>query len=474
MNSENGEAQGILHSLPAVDRLLKGQRGASICAAYGRDLAVYAFRRAVAHARKAVREGAAPRAADVIVDDAERIAQSIVAQSPRRVINATGVILHTNLGRAPLGDAVIADISAAARGYCTIEFDLATGKRGSRNDHVRELIRYLTGAGDAVVVNNNAAALVLILATLARCREVIVSRGELIEIGGEFRIPDIMKASGAKMVEVGTTNRTRLSDYEKAVGPKTALLFKAHKSNFAIRGFAEEATVKELAGLARRRGLVMVYDIGSGLLRRSETPALSCEPDVRSAVADGADLVTFSCDKLLGGPQGGIIAGAAGLVAKLATAPLMRALRAGKLTLSALSGACRRHLSEEAHAAGNPTFAMIRQTEDTVRARAEKLRRLIENNGIGCSLIESAAQAGGGSLPDVSLKSSSVTLTPPGGTSKQRERFAERAYHKLLACDPPVVTVLREGRLELDCFTILDDEIEMAAGAVARCSEALI
>ena len=450
-----------LRELPSVDRLLVAPGLVCLISRYGRPLVLHCVRRALESQRE--RLGMSPEAAapstEEITGQVATLARSIAEPSLRPVINATGVILHTNLGRAPLGDTVIGSIDETMRGYTNLEFDLAAGRRGQRNLHVAEIIKYLTGAEDAIVVNNNAAAIILVLSTLAGEREVVVSRGELIEIGGAFRIPDIMAAGGAVMREVGTTNRTRLSDFEQAIGPETALLFKAHKSNYSIVGFTEEVSVADLATCAHEHGIPMVYDIGSGMLRRTQVSPSRDEPDVRSALSSGADIVTFSCDKLLGGPQAGVIAGKAKLVGQLAGAPLMRALRVGKLTLAALSTACRHYLSDQDLAAHNPVFAMLHQQRGTVEGRARRLADELDQAGVEARVVDSQAQVGGGSLPDFHLPSRAVALLPPKGSHKKAEEFAERIYQGLLGSQCPVVAVLREGRLLFDVFTVADDQV---------------
>ncbi|MFH2034091.1 MAG: L-seryl-tRNA(Sec) selenium transferase, partial [Candidatus Margulisiibacteriota bacterium] len=324
------EKMNALRKLPGVDVLLNEASVKELAAAHGIELVTYAARNTINSAREKILNGS-PQID--LVSEVKNLIEKISKPSLKPVINATGIILHTNLGRAPLSFEPI-------RGYCNLEFDLETGKRGKREAHLKAPLKYITGAEDTLVVNNNAAAIVLILNTLASGKEVIISRGELIEIGGSFRINEIMASAGVKMVEVGTTNKTRLSDYENAVTENTALIFKAHKSNYSIKGFSEEVGIKELAEFSRKKGIPFVYDIGSGLLRKPKNLNLEGEPDVRSALKDGAYLVCFSGDKLLGGPQAGIIAGKKELISKLAKAPLMRALRVGKMTIAGLSAVC--------------------------------------------------------------------------------------------------------------------------------------
>ncbi|MBD3241632.1 MAG: L-seryl-tRNA(Sec) selenium transferase [Chitinivibrionales bacterium] len=450
--------------LPAVGRLVNLDACKRLAAEHGRELVTYALREAVERARRRMDDGREPPDESSLIAQATEIIDAITAPSLRRVINATGVLLHTNLGRAPLGARLCEEIAPIVSGYANVEFDLDTGSRGHRNDHVRELLRYLTGAEDALVVNNNAAAIILILHHLAAGKEVIVSRGELIEIGGSFRIPDIMRAGGAVMVEVGTTNKTRLSDYADAISDRTALLFKAHKSNYAIHGFTEEPAAEELARLAHEHDLPLVHDLGSGLLRRPRMAAMRDEPDVREALAAGADLVSFSGDKLVGGPQAGIVVGRQALVARLARDPLMRALRVGKLTLAALAAACRHYLSDQALFSGNPTFGMLRQTPAQLTSRAEKLAGLLHARGIESRVIESSGKTGGGALPDMSIPSRALALALP----KARAEAAQRA---LMRAATPVVGIMREGELVLDMLTVADNELDTVAASVTEALE---
>ncbi len=461
-----------LRELTSVGVLLETPVGRRLAERHGHELVRAVIRTVLEEERRAILAGgAAPDGAAVL----ERVAREVprlARGSLGPVVNATGIVLHTNLGRAPLGQDVIAAIGEAARGYCNLELDLATGRRGERSAHARELLRLLTGAEDALVVNNNAAALLLALSVLAGGREVLVSRGELIEIGGAFRLPEIMAASGARMVEVGTTNRTRLADYERALGPDTALLFKAHRSNYAIVGFTEEVGVRELAGLARDRGLPLLYDIGSGLLRPRPDLPLEGEPDVRGALADGPDLVAFSGDKLLGGPQAGILAGRRAWIERCADAPLMRALRVDKLTYAALLAACRAYLGPAGGSeAQNPTFAFLARDRRTLDGLAEQLLQRLTERGVAARVVASTGQCGGGALPGVDLPSAGVeVLAGPG--SDHREGFAERLHQALLGGEPPVLAVLREGRLILDVLALFTEQLPTVAAAVARATAA--
>jgi len=403
-------------------------------------LAVDAARRVLDRAREEIRAGAEPG------DLAERLREELgAARRPqlRRVLNATGVIVHTNLGRAPLPTAALERVTEVARGYSNLEYDLADGARGSRQDHLAGLLRRLTGAEASLVVNNNAGAVLLALAALAEGREVVVSRGELIEIGDGFRIPDVLARSGARLVEVGTTNRTRAADYERAIGPETGLLLRVHQSNFRVVGFAEQPATAQLAAVARRHELPLVDDLGSGALMR-----LPDEPTPADALAAGADLVSFSGDKLLGGPQAGIVAGRADLVERLRRHPLQRALRADKLTLAALEGTLTLYLDRPGEI---PVLRMIEEPAESVRTRAERLAGLT-----GGAVEETVARVGGGALPLAELPSFACAL---------EEQLAEQ----LRGGETPVVAVVRDGRTLLDCRTLADDELDEVAAAVAAC-----
>jgi len=374
------------------------------------------------------------------------VAAAHVAPRLRRTINATGVVLHTNLGRAPLAEAALERVREVAAGYSNLEYDLATGSRGSRHDHLAALLRRLTGAEDALVVNNNAAAVLLALAALAEGCEVVVSRGELLEIGDGFRIPDVLARSGARLVEVGTTNRTRAADYEAAVGPETAAILRVHPSNFRIVGFTERPPLRELAELAQRSRLLLVDDLGSGSLVPFED-----EPLVGESLAADVGLVTFSGDKLLGGPQAGIVLGRAELVAQLRRHPLQRALRPDKLTLAALEGTLLLYADPERALAELPALRALREPLERVRARAERLAALV-----GGRVVETTARAGGGALPLLELPSAACAVE------------LELAAALRLA-EPPVVAVMRDELTLLDCRTIGDAEVGTVAAAVHAC-----
>jgi L-seryl-tRNA(Ser) seleniumtransferase len=420
-----------LRDLPSVDELARSSDD---------PLSVQTARIVLARAREEIQAGAEPG------DLAERVREELEAAREarlRRALNATGVIVHTNLGRAPLAEAALERVREVGRGYSNLEYDLSTGARGSRQDHVAGVLRRLTGAEAALVVNNNAAAVLLALAALAEGREVVVSRGELIEIGDGFRIPDVLARSGARLVEVGTTNRTRAADYDRAVGPETAVLLRVHQSNFRVVGFTELPSVAELAKVARRHELPLVDDLGSGALARVED-----EPSVRESLEAGADLVCFSGDKLLGGPQAGIVVGSAELVERLRRHPLQRAVRADKLTLAALEGTLTLYLDPERAAREVPVLRMAGESADDVRARAERLAELVDGE-----VEETVARIGGGALPLTELPSFACAVE-------------EELAGPLRLGEPPVIGVVRDGRLLLDCRTLSDDELDEVAAAV--------
>jgi L-seryl-tRNA(Ser) seleniumtransferase len=433
-----------LRDLPSVDALAGSEELGSLVEAHGRPLVVDAVRAALARAREEIAAGFDP--GDLVT--AVRTELAHLAQPRlRRVLNATGVIVHTNLGRAPLADEALRRVVEAGRGYSNLEYELGSGARGSRQDHVAAALRSLTGAEAALVVNNNAGAVLLALAAIAEGREVVVSRGELVEIGDGFRIPDVLARSGAQLVEVGTTNRTRLADYERALGDRTAAILRVHPSNFRIVGFTERPPVRDLARLAERRGAVLVDDLGSGALE-----SLGDEPVARESVAAGAHLVAFSGDKLLGGPQAGIVVGRATLVERLRRHPLQRALRADKLTLAALEGTLT--LLRSGARDSIPVRRMLEEPSEAVRARAERLAA-----ATGGEVEPSVARAGGGSLPLAELESFACALP-------------EELEAPLRAGEPPVIGIVRDGRLLLDCRTLTDAEAAEAAEAVARARSA--
>lgn len=455
-----------LRKIPGVDILLKESRISKLIKGYGRELVVYAIRRRIECAREVLSNEKIKFDLDILITSIIELIEEISGSSLRPVINAAGIILHTNLGRAPLGPEVIKSISEIAEGYSNLEFNLKLGVRGKRDEHIVELIKYITGAEDAIVVNNNAAGIMLTLNTLSKRRETVVSRGELIEIGGSFRLPDVMSASGAKMVEVGTTNKTHLSDYEKVINPKTAIIFKAHKSNYSIQGFTKEVSIADLAKFAHKKGLPFVYDIGSGLLRKPKKLSLGNEPSVQDAISMGADIVTFSCDKLLGGPQAGIIAGKKNLIRKLAKVPMMRALRVGKLTLAALRRACIQCLNNDL--SKNSVFSMLERKEKEIKQSATTLADKLKESGVNAKVIENIGQCGGGTLPDIKIKSYAVVFVPDCKKKTEKSQFAETIFKSLLNIKKPIVGILRKGEIMFDVLTIFDKDISYIAAEISK------
>ncbi len=441
-----------LRALPSVDAVLGFPELAAALAAHPRPRVVEAIRLSLAAARSRLQAG--ERRGFEVADVQSALAE-LARPGLRPVLNATGVVLHTNLGRAPLAEEACAQVERVARGYCNLEFDLEEGERGTRFAPVVESLCRLTGAEDALVVNNCAAATLLVLTVLAEGREVVVSRGELVEIGGGFRIPDVMRQSHATLVEVGTTNRTRRLDYEQALGERTALVAKIHRSNFALVGFTEDVSVSELAPLCAPRGLPLFVDAGSGHLLPLDVPGLGAEATMRDHVEAGADLVAFSGDKLLGGPQAGIVVGRASLVARLRSHPLHRALRVDKMTVAALEATLGLYRSGQAHRV--PTRALLSESTLALKGRAERLQAELCRLGFSVDVVGVEGQAGGGTLPLARFASCACTL----------EGEPEALLRRLRQGDPPVVARISDGRVLLDVRCILDADLEVLGQAVA-------
>lgn len=437
-----------LRGLPSVEKLLQTQLAAELIASHGRPLTLQAIRSAMDEVRRRVSKSSEATLPDreILLTQATSLLQLWTAPTLLPVINASGVILHTNLGRAPLSNAAIQSMDAVSRGYSNLEFNLETGKRGSRLIHAETLLQRLTGAEAAVVVNNNAAAVLLILSALANKKRVIVSRSQLVEIGGGFRIPDVMRQSGAKLVEVGATNRVHLSDYEEALSVPTALVMHAHHSNFKMIGFTKEPERKEIADLAHKFGVIFADDLGSGTLLATERYGLAHEPTVQESLAAGADLVCFSGDKLLGGPQAGILLGKADLLVRIKKHPLARAVRADKLCLAALTATLLHYIKDEAEHE-IPIWRMISASPKQVKARAEYWAAELGQGEV----LASESTVGGGSLPGESLPTWVLALTV-----KSSEKFLE----KLRQEQPPVIARTENDRILLDPRTVLPEQEE--------------
>jgi len=442
--------------LPGVDRLLATEPLATAGAEHGHNLAVEAARAALADARERVAAGAAaPSPGELAEDAAARVALT-ARGTLYPVINATGVIIHTNLGRAPLSWAARQAMDAVAAGYSNLEYDLDAGERGSRYLHAEQLLCRLTGAEAALAVNNNAGAVFLALSALAQGREVVISRGQLVEIGGGFRIPDVLRQSGARLVEVGTTNRTHLQDFEEVIGPETALLLRVHSSNFKQIGFTATVSLAEMVALARETSLSVVDDLGSGTLLDTARYGLAPEPMVQESVSAGAGLVTFSGDKLLGGPQAGLIVGRADVVAKLRHHPLARALRVDKSTLAALQATLLHYLRGEAERE-IPVWRMIATPLDELAMRAAELAARLCAAGLPATVVPATSTVGGGSLPGETLPTRAVAIAADA---------ADALAAALRRGDPPVVGRILEERLLLDLRTVPAEADEVLGRAV--------
>jgi L-seryl-tRNA(Ser) seleniumtransferase len=464
-----------LRQLPAVDRLLQHEAARALVAEYGHDLTVTALRQALDAVRQSLRGGQPIVAGDAAAGDDAALQQQtvaraaawledLVAPSLAPLINATGVIVHTNLGRAPLSAPARAAVAAVAAGYSALEYDLPAGERGSRSVHAASLLARLTGAEAAFVVNNNAAAVLLMLTALASGREVIISRGQLVEIGGGFRVPDVMAQSGARLVEVGTTNRTHLDDYARAMTAETAAILVAHHSNFKIVGFTSEPSLAELASLAADHGLPLLYDQGSGALLDTAAYGLDPEPLVQDALAAGAGLVTFSGDKLLGGPQAGILAGRRDLVGAVARHPLARAVRPDKLCLAALAATLVPYLTGRAPEQ-IPVWQMIARPAAELAATAASWAAALRDAGLAASTQPGESTVGGGSLPGATLPTTLVAVDHP-------------APHQLAAAlrtraQPPVIARIAGDLLLLDPRTVLPGEDELLLAALRQLADTL-
>ncbi len=485
-HSANNAVREALRNLPAVDHLLKRPAIIDLLADYPRGEVVRVIRAVLERVRKSLLEGA-PEALDT-PSLALEVRQRLYERSRpnlRRVINATGIVLHTGLGRAPLAKVAVEAVAEVAAGYCNLELNLADGRRGDRHDHLRELLRELTGAEDALVVNNNAAATYLALNTLAAGREAIISRGELVEIGGSFRLPDIMAAAGCHMIEVGTTNRTRQSDYERAISDETAVLLRVHTSNYRINGFTESTSLAELVELARRHNLVVIDDIGSGLLttdlpwtdspdaepgdaddqaeQLATTPADWDEPTVLDSMAGAADLALFSGDKLIGGPQAGIIVGRADLIAALRTNPLARTFRPDKMTLAGLEATVRLYRDRATVTRHIPAFRMLARTPSELRAAALRLAHAIAD-ALPAATVHTEpdySEGGGGSLATIPFPTHVVAVSPA-------QLPPEKVAMALRQRDLPIICRLRDGALVFDPRTLEADELDQIPGALAE------
>jgi L-seryl-tRNA(Ser) seleniumtransferase len=452
----------LLRKIPSVDEILKSPHGLEWQARFPRRYTLKAVRDVVESKREEILKGNTPDITmEALAEEIGRKIESLTRRSLRPVINATGIVIHTNLGRAPLPESALKNIVEVARGYSNLEYNLGDGRRGKRYDHIRWIVRDITGAEDAIIVNNNAAAVLLCLSALVKGKEVIVSRGELVEIGGAFRIPDVMIQSGALLREVGTTNKTHLRDYEESINENTGLILKTHQSNFKIIGFTEEVTLENLVEIGKSRGIPVMYDLGSGCFIGLEDYGIKGEPIVQDVLKTGVDIVTFSGDKLLGGPQAGIIVGRKVLIERIARHPLTRAVRIDKLTLSALEAVLMEYADPESARRNIPVIRSLLEKDESIRRRARKVYRMIrrEIGDVEVAISRDSTLAGGGSLPGVYLPTYVVAL--------RSERVSTPVIEKRLRTgNHPVITRLKEDRVLIDVRTVLDSEIKLIIEAV--------
>ena len=444
--------QNQLRLLPSIDELLQSSGGAGLIAQYSRGMTLRAIRAALAQARLDIFNGSTCPSSEQLLASAEQTLQQVMQPHLRSVINATGVIINTNLGRSPLSQEALQAVQQVAGGYSNLEYDVEAGKRGSRHTHVTALLRELTGAEAALVTNNNAAAVLLALSTLAMGREVIISRGQLVEIGGGFRVPDVMRQSGCLLVEVGTTNRTRVGDYEAALSERSAVLLTVHPSNFVISGFTESTPVAALAELAHRHNLLVMDDLGSGCLLDSAQYGLAHEPMPQESLAAGADVVCFSGDKLLGGPQAGILVGKAEILERIAKNPLMRAMRIDKMTLAALEATLRHYQRDEA-AQHIPVWHMIAARPERIASRAARWAHKLQAQGIAARTQRGESTVGGGSLPGETLPTTLLAIDA-AGVSPSLDDLARQLRMRNI----PIITRILRDTLLLDPRTVLEEQ----------------
>jgi len=459
------EKKDLFQKIPSVDRLLNSPFLSEILPNYPRSLVLKAVHQVLEGIRNAIKSGHGfeePLDLDRVSHLVTEKLAILNQPSLKPLINATGVVVHTNLGRSILPERVLAKFKPLAGGYSNLEYDLQRGERGSRYSHVEGILKELTGAEAGTVVNNNAAAVLVALDTLARGREVVVSRGQLVEIGGSFRIPEVMKRGGARMVEVGTTNKTHLRDYEEAIGPDTALLLKVHKSNYHLIGFTEDVDTAELVTLAHRHNIAVMEDLGSGCFVDFSKYGLVKEPTVQEVLGQGVDLVTFSGDKLLGGPQAGILLGRKHLVEAIRKNQLSRALRIDKLTLLALEETLRIYREESTAVKEIPTLQMILAPYAQLKNKARRLRRMVgklDTQNFSLQLADGTSKVGGGALPLLVIPTCLVALVPGRLSANTMEQ-------KLRDYDPPIISRVEKDQVLLDVRTVQESELKTVAGAI--------
>ena len=451
-----------LRQIPSVDELKSSPKGMELARTYGEEVSLRSIRHVQEQTRRLILDGqTAPVDSDTLISNAQFWLEAYFTSSLKPVVNATGVIIHTNLGRSPLSDASLKAVSLVAGYYSSLEFNLSEGKRGTRTANVSQLLVDVTGAEEATVVNNNAAAVLLMLTAFCRDREVIISRGQLVEIGGGFRIPDVMKQSGARLVEVGTTNRTNVSDYEQAIGENSAAIMVAHHSNFKIIGFTKEPQLNELAALAHKHDLLLLFDQGSGAVVETMAYGLDHEPTVNEALEQGVDVVSFSGDKLLGGPQAGIICGRSALIKELSKHPLARAMRADKFTLAALSATLYAHLTGRREE-DLPVWQMIASSIEQISTRASSICERLVNGGVAAEVIDGRSTIGGGSLPGATMPTKLVAVKHPN-----LDDFARF----LRLNDPVIIARIAGDRLLCDPRTLMAGQEKDLIEAIIRANK---
>lgn len=458
--------KALLSKLPSVNEVLQSKRGLEWQTLYPRKFVLKAIRDSLEELRGSIFQGQSTEINDnIIYDGIEKRLQKLCSFSLVPVINATGIVIHTNLGRAILSEAIMEHVKEITCRYSNLEYDLEKGVRGKRYSHIQQLLSEITGAESSIIVNNNAAAVFLCLHTIAKGKEVIVSRGELVEIGGSFRIPDVMNSSGAILKEVGTTNKTHLYDYERAISENTALLLKVHQSNFKMTGFTEFPSIEEVVKLGDKYNIPVMFDLGSGSLIDMKPYGIYSEPTVKDIIKAGVAIVTFSGDKLLGGPQGGIIAGKGELIEKISKNPLMRALRVDKMTLSAFEVILRLYLDEKRAKEEIPTLRMIFEDKKTIKRRAQrvllKIKKLFLNDFASFNIIHDYSEAGGGSLPGLPFETYVVSVKPFKVSVNSLE-------NRLRSSRPPVIVRIKSDSLILDMRTIQDNEIDILVKTLAE------
>lgn len=448
-----------LRNLPSVDKMLKNEQIKELFTAYSPYFVREAIRESLSRLREKIKnQNLIEISEHQIIEEVKKTLRDYSKYSLRRVINATGVVIHTNLGRSILPKEAIDRVIEVATHYSNLEYDLEEGKRGKRYTHIVEAVKRLLNIESVLVVNNNAGAVFLCLNTLAKGKEVIVSRGELVEIGGSFRIPDVMTNSGAILREIGTTNKTHLYDYENAINENTALILKVHQSNFRIVGFTEEVSLQELVSLGRKRGIPVMVDLGSGCFVDLKKYGLFYEPTVQEVIGHGADLVTFSGDKLLGSAQAGFIIGKSSLIDRIAKNPLMRALRVDKMTLAALEATLRLYLDEQEAIRKIPTLRMLFEKPEEIKRRAIKIKIILKRNGISSEVMEDVSMPGGGSLPEIGVKTYVVALKP----NATPQDFAKT----LRMSEPPVIVRIKDDLILFDARTIQEEEIPLLVKSI--------